>query len=173
MKRSHFAILGLAGGASLLAATSIAFAQTSSSVAPVAIDPAACSAALDTQQSAVLPAMDALTAAQKSTYQARVTALKAALALTDTAQRQAAIQAAEKAFQQANSDAMKAFGTALQAASKAFQASCPGLRSAGSFGGKGKMGIAPVRGSNPEKSGLSNKGGGKGRGHTGGQGIGK
>lgn len=156
MKLYQKTLIGSAGLLSLLLVGTAALAQSSSSAS--AIDPAACTAALDAQNSAISTAIDKLSAAEKAAYLARTGALKSAVALTDLTQRQTAIKAANTAFKKAMDAAMKQYNTDMKAADKAFATACP------AFNGKSRP-LPPGTG--------KGKGGGKGQknfnsgGHTG------
>lgn len=145
MTTQNTLLFGAAGLLSLTALGGVALAQSSaqSSATPPPLDPVACSAALETERTTMGPAMDARAAAGKAAFETRIAALKDALALTDEAQRQTAIQAANKAFRQATTAAMEQFRTDTQAAREAMKASCPGLGRFG-FGGP-MMGKCPDR----------------------------
>lgn len=156
MKKST---LGILGGASLLAVGAplllplMAYAATASSSSSVKartmtrpVPTQACVQALAGKDADFLAHIDARIAAQKAATQTHKDALTAAAALTDDTQRQAAVQAADKAFRTAMDAAMASDKTAMDAVA----AAC-----GKTMGGPGPMGMMGAKGM-----------GGPGRGHA-------
>lgn len=146
MKLHETTLVATVTAVSLMAAGTMAFAQSStgtSSSTPA--DPAACSAALDTLNTAMGPAIDARATTEKHALAAKTTALKAALALTDETARKDAITAAEKAFMKSMKDGMQQSQDSVKAAMEALRTSCKGLLG---FPGMrhGEMGMGMMRG---------------------------
>lgn len=134
MTQSRSFIVGSAvAAASLLSFSSVAVAKTSAAKTPPTLDVAACSSALDQLNTAFGPASSAENTAQIAAQQTRLSALKTAIALTDTTQRKTAVQTAEKAYNQARVDAARQFTAATKPANDAIRASCGGLVGPGSM----------------------------------------
>ena len=150
MKFSKSFIIGSVATLGLVAVSSVAFAQTVTTIPAPTLDPVACSAALDAQNSAMGPAMDALNTATKAALSTKTTALKAAVALTDVTQRNTAIKAANEAFRTAQAAAMTQFQTATKTTMDALRTACPGLGGGRGMGMGPGMGMGGMRGG-PEK----------------------
>jgi hypothetical protein len=146
MKKST---LGLIGGASALAVGAplllplMAYAATASSASSAkTARPAptqACVQAMAAQDADFLAHIDAMIAAQKAATQAHKDALTAAAALTDDAQRQAAVQKANQAFRTAMDAVRKDDKTAADAVRAACGAAGKGGMMEGMHGPNGKM----------------------------------
>jgi hypothetical protein len=78
-------------------------------------------AAVDTREQAILTGLSAFTASLQSAFQQRKTALHDAWAITDTAQRKAAIKTAWQTFKQSKQTAQLTFKKARNAAWEAFR----------------------------------------------------
>jgi hypothetical protein len=124
MKTTYKYIIGSIGTLSLLAASPLAFAATTTTVTA---DPAACSTALVQETSVIAPAHDTLMAAMKSAQATRVSALRSALALSDATARKTAITAANDTFKSSTKSAHDAFETTTKAAREQIQTACKGL----------------------------------------------
>lgn len=85
------------------------------------VDGACMSSAVDKRDTAIVTAFDAFAASTKTALTTRKDALKAAWALTDTAQRQTALKAAWKTFTTSHKSAREAFRTAKKAAHQQFR----------------------------------------------------
>ncbi len=160
MTLSRVLSIGTTGILSLGMFTNVALAASDTTDTVAVLDPVKCSAALDTQTTAMLGKIDAQTAARKAALLQRTTDLKAALALTDTTASKTAIEAANKKFQVTMKASMEKDKEAMKAGKDTMKTACPGL---------GKM-LAPMMGGEHMmmKKGGHNKGEEKGEGKRGG-----